>query len=143
LFHSKIAQQPASDQIPCFCQRLNAHRILTSSVGRCRLFAIANAVGDKKLNRPIERIYPIEQAKAAQEHMRADQHFVFRRPKCFSEAHAQYWSQPLTLEPVQSSRSCPAMASTASVREMGEFSLPNADLSLAGDCPSRMNRGRL
>jgi hypothetical protein len=93
----------------------------------------------KKLNLPIEMIYPIEQAKAAQEQMQPNQHFVFWRPKCFSVAHAQ----SLTLAPVQNSRSCPAMTSTASVREMAEFSLPNADLSLAGDCPSRVDRGRL
>ena len=85
----------------------------------------------------------LAQAKAAQEQMRANQHFVFRRSKRFSEAHAQYRNQSLTLESVQNSRSCPAMASTASVREMAEFSLPNADLSLAGDCPSRVDRGRL
>jgi NADPH2:quinone reductase len=36
---------------------------------------LANAVRDKKLSLPIERIYPLEQAKAAQEQMRANQHF--------------------------------------------------------------------
>lgn len=36
---------------------------------------LANAVRDKKLSLPIERTYPLEQAKAAQEQMRANQHF--------------------------------------------------------------------
>ena len=36
---------------------------------------LAEAVGGKKLSLPIERIYPLEQAKAAQEQMRANQHF--------------------------------------------------------------------
>jgi hypothetical protein len=36
---------------------------------------LANAVRDKKLSLPVERIYPLEQAKAAHEQMRANQHF--------------------------------------------------------------------
>ena len=36
---------------------------------------LANAVRDKKLSIPIASTYPLEQAKAAQEQMRANQHF--------------------------------------------------------------------
>jgi NADPH2:quinone reductase len=36
---------------------------------------LANAVTTKKLGLPIEKIYPLEQAKAAQEYMMANQHF--------------------------------------------------------------------
>jgi NADPH2:quinone reductase len=36
---------------------------------------LADAVKGKKLSLPIERIYPLEQAKSAQEHMRTNQHF--------------------------------------------------------------------
>ena len=36
---------------------------------------LANAVRDKKLSLPIAKIFPLEQAKTAQEHMRANQHF--------------------------------------------------------------------
>jgi NADPH2:quinone reductase len=53
----------------------------TRSVGELReeiraMWAdLANAVRDKKLSLPVERIYPLEQAKAAHEQMRANQHF--------------------------------------------------------------------
>jgi NADPH2:quinone reductase len=36
---------------------------------------LADAVKSKKLGIPIEKVYPLEQAKAAQEYMRANQHF--------------------------------------------------------------------
>ena len=36
---------------------------------------LADAVKSKKLNLPVEKTYPLDQAKAAQEHMRANQHF--------------------------------------------------------------------
>ncbi|HEX5509262.1 MAG TPA: zinc-binding dehydrogenase, partial [Pseudolabrys sp.] len=36
---------------------------------------LANAVTSKKLSLPVEKIYPLDQAKAAQEYMRANQHF--------------------------------------------------------------------
>ena len=36
---------------------------------------LAKAVRDKKLSLPVEKIFPLEQAKAAQEYMRANQHF--------------------------------------------------------------------
>ncbi|MGE5771819.1 MAG: zinc-binding dehydrogenase [Hyphomicrobiales bacterium] len=36
---------------------------------------LANAVTTKKLKLPIEKVYPLEQANAAQEYMRANQHF--------------------------------------------------------------------
>lgn len=36
---------------------------------------LANAVTHKKLSLPVDKIFPLEQAKAAQEYMRANQHF--------------------------------------------------------------------
>ena len=36
---------------------------------------LADAVKSKKLSLPVEKTYPLDQAKAAQEHMRANQHF--------------------------------------------------------------------
>jgi NADPH:quinone reductase-like Zn-dependent oxidoreductase len=36
---------------------------------------LANAVRTKKLNLPIDKIHPLDQAKAAQEYMRGNQHF--------------------------------------------------------------------
>lgn len=36
---------------------------------------LASAVTSKKLSLPVDKIYPLEQAQAAQEHMRANQHF--------------------------------------------------------------------
>jgi NADPH:quinone reductase and related Zn-dependent oxidoreductases len=36
---------------------------------------LANAVTHKKLSLPVDKIYPLEQAKAAQEYMRVNQHF--------------------------------------------------------------------
>ena len=36
---------------------------------------LANAVKGKKLSLPIDKTFPLEQAKDAQEYMRANQHF--------------------------------------------------------------------
>ena len=36
---------------------------------------LAEAVATKKLSLPVEKVYPLEQAKAAQEYMRSNQHF--------------------------------------------------------------------
>jgi NADPH2:quinone reductase len=36
---------------------------------------LANAVKSKKLSLPVDKIFPLAEAKAAQEYMRANQHF--------------------------------------------------------------------
>jgi NADPH2:quinone reductase len=36
---------------------------------------LADAVRTRKLRLPVDKIFPLEQAKAAQEYMRANQHF--------------------------------------------------------------------